>query len=86
MVTNTRSMASDETVDVAAKGDDPIGRVACCILTAWLPQHVQEQVLLQCGKDMVPGEVVACAKQLVSAKLSTDRRFAAVAKVPKKPD
>jgi hypothetical protein len=94
LAANTGLIAPGETVDVAyenikklvniaATGNDPIGRVASCILTARLPLHVQEQVLLQCGKDMVPAAVVACAKQLMSANSSTARGFSAVAKVRK---
>lgn len=71
------SLAPGDTVDVAfeelrklvgiaAAGDNPVDRVAACLLTARLPPHVREQVLLQCGTEMSPTAVVACAKQLMA--------------------
>ena len=44
--------------------------IAACLLTAWLPPPVLNQVLLQCGKDMKAASVVACVKQLLSASRS----------------
>lgn len=57
-------------VNTAAAGSNPCGRVAACFLTARLPPRVRDQVLLQCGKEMEPSEVLACAKRLLSAAAS----------------
>jgi hypothetical protein len=54
-------------VKIAASGADQLDRVAACIFTSRLPLHIHEQVLLQCGKDMVPSAVVTSAKRLMSA-------------------
>jgi hypothetical protein len=97
MAASPSSMAPGDTVDVAfeelrklvgiaAAGGDAIDRVAACLLTARLPTHVREQVLLQCGTDMAPAAVVACAKQLMSVSSSNVRTFSATAGVRKKPN
>ena len=52
-------------VDRAVEGDDAIGHMTACLLTMRLPLHVCKQVLLKCGKDIVPTGVVACTKQLM---------------------
>ena len=54
-------------IGIAAEGDNAIGCLAACLLTMRLPVHVCEQVLLQCGTDLYPTEVVACTKQLMVA-------------------
>lgn len=89
LATASGTISPGDTVDVAFEGlkklvgkavagDDPVGRVAACLLIARLSPQVREQVLLQCGKDMVPAAVVACAKQLISAT-STTRGLSAAA-------
>ena len=57
-------------VSTAAEGSDPLGRVAACFLTARLPPRIRDQVLLQCGKDMEPSEVLVCEKRLLSTAAS----------------
>lgn len=54
-------------VNIAAAGTNPLDRVAACIFTTRLPQHVRDQVLMQNGKDMDPSSVVMNAKRLMSA-------------------
>ena len=66
-------------VGIAAKGEDLIGCIAACLLTARLLPPVRDQVLLQCGKDMKAASVV---KQLLSA--SRPGGLAAAANLPNK--
>ena len=90
LATSQGSLAPGDTVDVAFEelrklvgiaiaGDDTVGQVAACLLTSRLPPHVQEQVLLQCGKDLAPAAVVACAKQLMTVNAHPARAFSAMA-------
>ena len=53
-------------VSVAAKGSDPVGCVACCMLLSRLPSEVRDQVLLQCGTNLDPIQVVNSAKTVLS--------------------
>ena len=69
-------------VGIAAAGDRPLERVAACFLTARLPLRVREQVLLQCGRDMEPGAVLSCAKQLLSSTIPSSGSFATAAHTP----
>lgn len=54
-------------VGIASAGDDPVSRVAACLLMGRLPTAVRDRVLLQCGKEMEPSAVVECAKQLMTS-------------------
>ena len=74
-------------VGIAAEGEDPIGRIAACIFATRLSPPVRDQVLLQCGVDMKPTAVVACAKQLRSvASDSPTIGLSAAASLPKTTD
>ena len=71
-------------VGIVAAGADPVGQVAACMFTARLPTAMRDQVLLRCGKNMQPAEVVDCAKQLWPAASSASGGYSATASVPQR--
>ena len=63
------AFAEDEKLFATiSAGANPVGRITACHFVMRLPADVRDQVLVQCGKEMDPVEVVACAKELLHNK------------------
>ena len=69
-------------VGIVAAGADPFGQVAACMFTARLPTAMRDQVLLRCGKNMQPADIVDCAKQLWPAASFASGVYSATASMP----
>ena len=61
---------SEKLFKTVAAGSDPISQITACHFVSRLPADVRDQVLLRCGRNMNPEEVVSCAKELLNNRTS----------------